>query len=608
MKTIFRSILALSLASNIFAQQPIETLSPAQKVTMRSSIGLGTVATLDASTTGGANKVLQYDSSGNLTLAPYANGSPSSAFQLAGNVFIPDQQGLQWTNPNTGQQTANIRHWFGHDSFGGEFLIASPWRIAVLANGPVQLGANNLVRDAQYFFLTSGQSGTADILRNSKAAAFQTTVYSGGSQISNEFALQAAPLDTTGTNSALRFYANASISGSGGGAVDAKTGNASGTLVSEIANGGVWHLGQAPAYTALTDGATITQTCSKYKTNQTGTVTLGGNRTLAFSGLESGMRGVIYVSQPATGGPFTLTPSNANVLGLSSTANYCDKVVWEYDGVYVNFEVTQNVQREVVVSDADAQTFITSASLSTAQHKAAIVNLVAGLKASNVAGTGTLWSKAYALYPFVGGTASAHSYNLRNTASYQITNSGTWTTGVTHNANGITGDGTTGFGDTNFNFNAVSAINSASSYVYCRTQTLTTGTYFYQASGPSRPTWGMEVSGASVRVQGPNSASANTVSRSAGSDFRKHLAINRSASNAVQLYVNEAFSTSSNASTGAVSDDFFILTQNYGGTAGGFTTANLAFAWFGQSLTEAEWTEFRNIVTSYQTALGRANP
>lgn len=49
----------------------------------------------------------------------------------------------------------------------------------------------------------------------------------------------------------------------------------------------------------------------------------------------------------------------------------------------------------------------------------------------------------YVFYPFVGGSASAHSFNLANSL-YTITWGGT----VTHNANGITGDGATGYGDT----------------------------------------------------------------------------------------------------------------------------------------------------------------
>lgn len=48
------------------------------------------------------------------------------------------------------------------------------------------------------------------------------------------------------------------------------------------------------------------------------------------------------------------------------------------------------------------------------------------------------------LYPFVGGTAVAHSFNLADPASGRIT----WVDTVTHNVNGITGDGVSGLGNT----------------------------------------------------------------------------------------------------------------------------------------------------------------
>lgn len=49
-----------------------------------------------------------------------------------------------------------------------------------------------------------------------------------------------------------------------------------------------------------------------------------------------------------------------------------------------------------------------------------------------------------ALYPYVGGTATSHSFNLIDPAQFQTIWSGT----VIHNSNGIEGDGLTGIGDT----------------------------------------------------------------------------------------------------------------------------------------------------------------
>ncbi len=73
-----------------------------------------------------------------------------------------------------------------------------------------------------------------------------------------------------------------------------------------------------------------------------------------------------------------------------------------------------------------------------------------------------------ALYPFVGGTASTHKFNLKNpldtNAAYRLTFFG----GVTHSSNGIIGNGTNGYADT-FLANNVMAQSNAHISVYSRT-------------------------------------------------------------------------------------------------------------------------------------------
>lgn len=94
-----------------------------------------------------------------------------------------------------------------------------------------------------------------------------------------------------------------------------------------------------------------------------------------------------------------------------------------------------------VQPDADVAAFINAAGLENQTEVNAITTLVAQLKETG------LWNRMHALYPFVGGTALAHSINLKNPATYKIT----WSpTGVTHNSNGITGNGISGYGDTGY--------------------------------------------------------------------------------------------------------------------------------------------------------------
>ena len=80
--------------------------------------------------------------------------------------------------------------------------------------------------------------------------------------------------------------------------------------------------------------------------------------------------------------------------------------------------------------DADAQAFINAAGLTSTTQMNAVNTLVLDLKAQS------LWSKMYAVYPMVGGTATTHKFNLMNPAdtdaAYRLSFSGT----VTHSSGG----------------------------------------------------------------------------------------------------------------------------------------------------------------------------
>jgi hypothetical protein len=92
--------------------------------------------------------------------------------------------------------------------------------------------------------------------------------------------------------------------------------------------------------------------------------------------------------------------------------------------------------------DADALSFITAASISDSTQQTAINTLVTDLK------TYSIWTKMKAVYPFVGGSASSHKFNLKDPrdldAAYRLTFNGGWT----HSITGALPNGTTGYADT----------------------------------------------------------------------------------------------------------------------------------------------------------------
>ena len=102
--------------------------------------------------------------------------------------------------------------------------------------------------------------------------------------------------------------------------------------------------------------------------------------------------------------------------------------------------------------DADAQAFITAAGITGATQQEAINQFVLDLKGSgSTTNNSNIWSDIYALYPFcpIDGstqTLTAYSYNLKNTATFQLT----WFNSPSIDSSGVTFNGSNQYGDTGF--------------------------------------------------------------------------------------------------------------------------------------------------------------
>jgi len=518
---------------------------------------------------------------------------------MTGTVYMTDNIPIEWLDDDGNASGAKLRHWWNHDAYGGETILDSPWRIALIPQGPIQLFKNDAGRYPRKLIMSSGAASNANATVNympSGALAFQATVWDGAASVRNEIIMQSRQIDTSGTNAVLEIFDEAEVGGQdgGGGIYDSTRGVVTGNLIAGIYREGIYSAGTAPVYETLTDGASITQTVSIYKTVQSAKVTLGGNRTLIIADVVSGMRGVILVTQDGTGSR-SLTPDGFSALDLSTTAGYTDRVSWDYDGTYLNFAVQKNIQVTLPSLDVDASAFIAAASITDTTQKIAISNLATQLKAAS------LWDKIFEIYPFVGGNATAHGIKLKGTGTIS------WAGTVTHNANGITGNGTTGVGNTGYSFNDDAAQDSAMIYAYCKTTSPTTGRYIMGAVGTSSSRVGMLISGANMGGAGLNS---NSIAGAVGasSDFRKHFAFIRTSSSAQLLYANGTSAAVNNASLSACDRDVMILARNLSGTADNFSDANLAMVMFGESMNSTEYATFRGIVDTYQTALSRANP
>lgn len=257
--------------------------------------------------------------------------------------------------------------------------------------------------------------------------------------------------------------------------------------------------------------------------------------------------------------------------------------------------------------DPDAQAFITAAGLTDTGQKDAINNLVLDLKSAS------LWSKLLAFYPFVGGTASSHKYNLLNpadtNAAYRLTFNGT----VTHSSTGIRST-TGGYADTHWAPSSTLSIWERGSFGYYLQNDFTIATYdapmgavdgsdnrmcaFAIGSGTSLIDWGS--SGALIRF-GPG----------AGFMDDNYIVYTTGASDSITVKLNDNGSivatgggTVSGNKANPVTTNMNILKRTDCGGACDWN-GTISSSFIGYQISDSEATSLSNIINTYQTALGR---
>jgi hypothetical protein len=250
--------------------------------------------------------------------------------------------------------------------------------------------------------------------------------------------------------------------------------------------------------------------------------------------------------------------------------------------------------------DADAVRFIVATGITNTTIQTAINTLVITAKSNTTAWPSGWWTSMACVYPFVGGTASANSKNLKGT-SFTITWHGT----LTHDSNGVTGDGSTGYGDTGFNCSTAGTYtqNSATMLCYVGTATPTDGGLFMACSDGSFNA-GVFRTGSNGAIEGPNSGTAQYVH--AVSDFRGANGFSRNSSANFLRVDPTGTTTVSDTSGGAPNAHVGILTELHSdNTSHGPSNANLKFAMIGGGMTSGQYTELAAAILAFETALGR---
>lgn len=248
--------------------------------------------------------------------------------------------------------------------------------------------------------------------------------------------------------------------------------------------------------------------------------------------------------------------------------------------------------------DIDAKAFITATGISSLTQINAIDKLVKGLKGAG------LWSKMYAIYPIVGGSATTHKYNLKDPrdldAAFRLVFSGT----VTHSSSGMVSNGSSGFANTKLTPSATLSLNNTHLSMYSRTA-VNDATAF-RDMGVSTST----VNNINMLIRFANNhryqVNSNTLSSVAAATAAGLYVMNRVTSTDQEVYMNGvSMATAAIASSGLPSLPIYLMALNNNGATTLYSTRQYAFTTIGQGLTSGEASSLYTIVQAFQTTLGR---
>lgn len=257
-------------------------------------------------------------------------------------------------------------------------------------------------------------------------------------------------------------------------------------------------------------------------------------------------------------------------------------------------------RRVAAVLDADAAAFLTAASITDATQSSAVNALALALKAASI------WSKMKAVYPFVGGSAGTHKWNLKDPrdldAAYRLVFTGTWT----HNANGIQGDAATAHANTLLGPAAVLSASSGSFGLYSRSAASAGGTWYDMGSGASDSAASMLIcrysNGSAYWCYGGDSSFTYNAAVADGSGL---FVVNRQNGSFTEGWRNGVKVGQGSRSVSLSAASIFIGALNVGGSAVRRSARPYAFAFIADGLTDAEQAALYTAVQAFQTALGR---
>lgn len=297
--------------------------------------------------------------------------------------------------------------------------------------------------------------------------------------------------------------------------------------------------------------------------------------------------------------------SSTNII-IDSIANYGvaynyvgkiqEIIIYSSDKSQNRGDISSNINSyyNIYPTDSDANAFVTAAALTNTTQIQAVNKLVTDLK-----GYG-LWGKMKAIYPFVGGTADSHKFNLKDPrdvdGAFRLVFSGGWT----HSATGALPDGSTGYADTRLlatNLNS----NSLSMSYYSRTNNLSSKTLIGTRLSTNWINLALIASGLRTLIGQGGTNFDISIPNSLG-----FLLTNRVSDNLLNLWKNTKVGTDTTLSSAAIiAHNLTLSALNSAGTIVNYNNLECAFATIGDGLTDTEAANLYTAVQAFQTTLGR---
>jgi hypothetical protein len=211
-----------------------------------------------------------------------------------------------------------------------------------------------------------------------------------------------------------------------------------------------------------------------------------------------------------------------------------------------------------------------------------------------------------AIYPFVGGTATTHKFNLKNPldtdAAFRLVFFGGWT----HSANGAQGNGTNTYADSFFiPSTQYSVIDNAALSVYSRTNIIE-GRCEIGCFNGSNSALQINVATTAFPPQQTGTYMNNvTESKFADTDSRGFYIASRTGTT-VTMFENSTLKvTQTTTALARPNVKIYVGAQNIAGAANIPSSKQLAFASIGDGLTNTNASNLYTAVQAFQTTLGR---